>query len=228
MIEMVVVILILGIFVFPVHISAGCMGLYTTWFIFRCYETFKNQPLKGKRVLSLIQLAFFINFITSLILGALLAFLVYAFIFEFFYLFLFNLVFCFLISIRWFDFSYRLFQRLVIGPFEKGFNENKFFVICKGLKNNSSFELSPVFTDAGFITLGDNYINFDGTFIKKNFSSKKFFKIEKKSFEIIKIYTHAKFTKEPDIILISLKDQFYPFRSRENRDIIFQHLLSNL
>ena len=107
MVELTLIILILAFFTFPIYASAGCMGLYTTWIFSRSYESFKNQPLEGKRVLYIAWVAFFINFIMSLILALILASMVYILIFDYFYLFLFNIIFCFLISIRWFDFSFK-------------------------------------------------------------------------------------------------------------------------
>lgn len=224
MLELAVVIIILGIFAFPVHASAGCLGLYTTWFLFRCYESFKNQPLVGKRVLSIARTAFFINFITSVVLSVILALLVYVFIFDFFYLFIFNFIFCFLISIRWFDFSYRLFQRLIIRNPENNKTENKFFVICQGFKENPGLGTSPTFTDAGYLTLENNRADFEGTFFKKSFNSKTIHQIDKKSFEKIKIYTIPTNIQEPQVFIISFKDQFYPFRSRGDRDSVISRL----
>jgi len=227
MIELAVVIVILGIFAFPIPASAVCLGLYTTWFSYRCYEAFKNQPLEGKKILSTARIAFFINFITSVVLSVFLALLIYVFIFDFFYLFLFNFIFCFLISIRWFDFSFRLFQRMTTGNVETNKTENKFFVIIQGFKDNSGIVMSPAFTDAGFLTVKKNKAEFEGTFFKNSFTSKTINQIDKKSFEKIKIHTYSQATKDPTIYLITLKDHFYPFRSRDNRDIIFNSLLNN-
>jgi len=227
MIELAILILILALFVFPLYTSAGCLGLYTTWLLFKSYESFKNQPLEGKKVLSALRTSFIINFFASLILGAQLAWLIYFFIYDLFHLFIFNFIFCFLISIRWFDFSYRYFQQLIIGRFEKKTTANIFFVTCKGFKKNPSFGMSPTFTDAGFLKLGNNHAVFAGVFFTKTFRLENILHIEKKSSEKIKIYTHPTDTRQPHIFLVSLREQFYPFRSRVDRDRLFKFLSSD-
>lgn len=228
MIELALVFFILAGFVFPVPMSAGCLGLYTTWFLFRSYESFKNQPLKGKKILSATQFVFFLNFLASIALSALLASLVYIFIFDFFYLFLFNFIFCFLISIRWFDFSFKLLQKVALANLEINTDKKGFFVVCKGFKSESNLSVSPVFTDAGFMTLGENQVTFKGTFINKIFNFKNISNIEKTSLENLKISTNPSSNNEPHFFLISLKEQFYPFRSRENRDKIYKFISSSL
>jgi hypothetical protein len=227
MIELAILILILALFVFPLYTSAGCLGLYTTWLLFKNYESFKNQPLEGKKVLSALRTSFIINFFASLILGAQLAWLIYFFIYDLFYLFIFNFIFCFLISIRWFDYSYRYFQQLIIGHFKEKTTVDTFFVICKGFREKSSFGISPVFTDAGLLKLDNNHAVFEGGFFTKTFKFENILHIEKKSFEKIKIYTHSTETKEPHMFLVSLREQFYPFRSRADRDRIFKILSSD-
>jgi len=226
MIELAILILILALFVFPLYTSAGCLGLYTTWLLFKNYESFKNQPLEGKKVLSAIRTSFLINFIASLILGAQLAWGIYFFIYDLFHLFIFNFIFCFLISLRWFDFSYKYFQQLIIGRFTEKTTADTFFVICRGFKENSSFGMSPVFTDAGVLKLENNHAVFKGVFFTKTFKPGNILHIEKKSSEKIKIYTHPTGTQQPHIFLVSLREQFYPFRSRVDRDKLFKILSS--
>jgi hypothetical protein len=227
MIEFAVLILIFAFFIFPLYTSAGCLGLYTTWFIYEGYESFKNQPLEGKKVLSAIRTSFLINFIASLILGAQLAWVIFFFIYDLFHLFVFNFIFCFSISLRWFDFSYRYFQQLIIGRFTEKTNADTFFVTCKGLKENSRFGMSPAFTDAGFLKLENNNAVFEGVFFTKTFRSGNILHIEKKSSEKIKIYTHPTDTQQPHIFLVSLREQFYPFRSRVDRDKLYKILSSD-
>jgi hypothetical protein len=70
MIELAILILILALFIFPLYTSAVCLGLHTIWLLYKNYESFKNQSLEGKKVLSALRTSFFINIITSLILGA--------------------------------------------------------------------------------------------------------------------------------------------------------------
>jgi len=227
MIELAILILIIGFFIFPLYTSAGCLGLFTTCFLYKSYESFKNQPLEGRKVLSAIRTSFLINFLASLILGAQLAWLIYFFIYDLFHLFIFNFIFCFLISIRWFDFSYRYFQQLIIGIYKEKTNTDTFFVVCKGFNKESSLGMSPAFTDAGFLKLEYDRAVFEGVFFNKTFRSENILRIEKKSFEKIKIYTHPANSKHTCIFLISLREQFYPFRSRADRDTLLKFLTSN-
>lgn len=224
MIEFAIVFLILAFFIFPLYTSAGCLGLFTTWFLFKNYESFKNQPLQGRKVLSSLRTAFIVNFLGSLILGWQFAWLISFFIYDYFYLFAFNFIFCFLISIRWFDFSRRYFQELIIGHFEKKTVANTFFVVCQGFKEASGSAEIPAFTDAGFLKLEEGQAIFDGTFFNINFSSKNIVQIEKKSSEKIKIYIRPIGNNQSHVFLISLRDQFYPFRSSGNRDKIIKSL----
>jgi hypothetical protein len=227
MIELAILILILVFFTFPLYTSAGCLGLYTTWFLYEGYESFKNQPLEGKKVLSAIRISFLINFIASLILGAQLAWVIFFFIYDLFHLFIFNFIFCFLISLRWFDFSYRYFQQLIIGRFTEKTTADTFFVTCKGFKKISSFGISPAFTDAGFLKLENNHVAFEGVFFSKTFRPGNILHVEKKSSEKIKVYMHPTGTNQPHIFLVSLREQFYPFRSRVDRDKLFKILSSD-
>ncbi|MEK9629898.1 MAG: hypothetical protein VW455_12875 [Nitrospinota bacterium] len=228
MIELGIVILILAAFSFPVYISAGCLGLYTTWFMLSCYESLKNQPLEGKKVLYSTLFAFLINLVISLGLSFTLAFLIFYIIFDYYYLFIFNLLFCFFISIRWFNFSYKIFQWMVGGRTNNTPDSNKFFAICKGLKKNSGLRLTPAFTDAGFIKKEGDQLSFNGTFYNSIFRSKNILSLEKKSSEKIRIHTQSNFPDEPSEFLIILKNQFYPFRSRKDRDMLFDFLSSKL
>ncbi len=227
MIELAILILIIGFFIFPLYTSAGCLGLFTACFLYKSYESFKNQPLKGRKVLSAIRTSFLINFVASLILGAQLAWLIYFFIYDLFQLFIFNFIFCFLISIRWFDFSYKYFQQLIIGIYKEKTTANTFFVICKGFNKQSNLGISPAFTDAGFLKLENDRAVFEGIFFNNIFRSENILRIEKQSFDKIKIYTNSTDSKQPHIFLISLREQFYPFRSRPDRDRLLKLLSSN-
>ena len=213
MIELAILTLILALFVIPHYTSAGCLGLYNTQFLYKSYETFKNQPLEERKVLSAIRISFLINFIASLILGAQLAWLIYFFIYDLLHLFIFNFIFCFLISIRWFDFSYRYFQELIIGHFEKKTTANIFFITCKVFKENTSFGVSLVFIDAGFFKLENNHAIFKGVFLTKIVRPKNILHIVKKSSEKIIIYTHATDTKQPHIFQFLFESSFIRFKA---------------
>ena len=103
--ELAIIILILALFIFPLYTSAGCLGLYTIWLLYKNYESFKKPILRRKKFLSTLRTSFFINIIASLILGAQLTWLVYFFIYDFFiysFLILFSNLYplvCFLLSV---------------------------------------------------------------------------------------------------------------------------------
>ena len=105
MTELAIIILILALFIFPLYTSAGCLGLYTIWLLYKNNESFKKPILRRKKVLSTLRTSFFINIIASLILGAQLTWLVYFFIYDFFiysFLILFSNLYplvCFLLSV---------------------------------------------------------------------------------------------------------------------------------
>mgnify|MGYP006438515027 FL=1 len=86
--------------------------------------------------------------------------------------------------------------------------------------------MSPIFTDAGFLKLENDHAVFNGVFFTKTFRAENILHIEKKSSEKIKIYTHPTGTQQPHIFLVSLREQFYPFRSRVDRDKLFKILSS--
>jgi len=115
---------------------------------------------------------------------------------------------------------------LIIRRFTKKTTTDTFFIICKGFKESSSFGMSPAFIDAGFLKLENNHVAFDGVFFTKTFRPENILRIEKKSSEKIKIYTHPTGTQQPHIFLVSLREQFYPFRSRVDRDKLFKILSS--
>lgn len=86
--------------------------------------------------------------------------------------------------------------------------------------------MSPVFIDAGVLKLENNDAVFEGVFFTKTFRLGNILHIEKKSSEKIKIYTHPTGTSQPHIFLVFLREQFYPFRSRVDRDKLFEILSS--
>ncbi len=66
---------------------------------------------------------------------------------------------------------------------------------------------------------------FDGVFYKQRFSSQNTIQVEKKSLDRIKIVLKNDQDSKPDICIISFREQFYPFKSREKRDTLYQNIM---
>ena len=226
MIELASVLFILLLFVFPLPVLAASLGLFTTWNLYKKYETFKTQPVEGKRNLLLGAAFFLINFICSISLGTALSFAVYYFIIDSFYLFIFNFLFCSTISLRWFDFTHNLYRLFIYKLKPKDVFPNFYFVICQGYRENNGFGLKPVYTDSGALCIEGNQLVFKGVFRDETFKPENIIQVEKKSSEKIKIRTQQSEIKNTEVFLLTLKEKFYPFKSRQDRDDIFNNLIS--
>jgi len=227
MIELTAVLIIILLFVFPLPALAVSLGLFTTWSLYGKYESFNNQPAEGKKNLILSMVLFLINIFCSIILGVTLALGVYYFIYDNFYLLIFNFVFCSAISLRWFDFTYNLYRHFISKLKPTDTSAQSHFVVCQGFREreHGGFGLIPVYTDAGTLELENNKIVFKGVFREETFSPSKIIHVEKKSSEKIKILSKQNKLTNADRFLITLKDQFYPFKSRPDRDKIFKQMM---
>ena len=227
MIELTAVLIIILLFVFPLPALAVSLGLFTTWSLYGKYESFNNQPAEGKKNLILSMVLFLINIFCSIILGVTLALGVYYFIYDNFYLLIFNFVFCSAISLRWFDFTYNLYQHFIFKLKPTDTSAQSHFVVCQGFREreHGGFGLIPVYTDAGTLELENNKIVFKGVFREETFSPSNIIHVEKKSSEKIKILSKQNKLTNADRFLITLKDQFYPFKSRPDRDKIFKQMM---
>jgi hypothetical protein len=227
MIELTAVLIIILLFVFPLPALAVSLGLFTTWSLYGKYESFNNQPAEGKKNLILSMVLFLINIFCSIILGVTLALGVYYFIYDNFYLLIFNFVFCSAISLRWFDFKYNLYRHFIFKLKPTDTSAQSHFVVCQGFREreHGGFGLIPVYTDAGTLELENNKIVFKGVFREETFSPSKIIHVEKKSSEKIKILSKQNKLTNADRFLITLKDQFYPFKSRPDRDKIFKQMM---
>ena len=227
MIELTAVLIIILLFVFPLPALAVSLGLFTTWSLYGKYESFNNQPAEGKKNLILSMVLFLINIFCSIILGVTLALGVYYFIYDNFYLLIFNFVFCSAISLRWFDFTYNLYRHFIFKLKPTDASAQSHFVVCQGFREreHGGFGLIPVYTDAGTLELENNKIVFKGVFREETFSPSKIIHLEKKSSEKIKILSKQNKLTNADRFLITLKDQFYPFKSRPDRDKIFKQMM---
>jgi len=223
MIELASVLLILLLFVFPLPVFAASLGLLTTRIIYKKYESFKAQPAEGKKIMFMGAVLFLINFICSVVLGAALAFMVQFFIFDNFYLFIFNFLFCSAISLRWFDFTHHLYRLFIFRLKPRMAFTPSHFVICRGFRERDGLVgLAPVYTDAGILELKENRLVFKGVFREETISN--IIRAEKKSSDKIKIFTEQSNPQIAEIFLITLKEKFYPFKSRQDRDNIFKQL----
>jgi len=227
MIELTAVLIIILLFVFPLPALAVSLGLFTTWSLYGKYESFNNQPAEGKKNLILSMVLFLINIFCSIILGVTLALGVYYFIYDNFYLLIFNFVFCSAISLRWFDFTYNLYRHFIFKLKPTDTSAQSHFVVCQGFREreHGGFGLIPVYTDAGTLELENNKIVFKGVFREETFSPSNIIHVEKKSSEKIKILSKQNKVTNADRFLITLKDQFYPFKSRPDRDKIFKQMM---
>jgi len=223
MLEFLFILYILVLFIFPILGVAIALGASTSYFLYRKNLLWKNQPDPGKKIVILEFIIGAANIIISLALGAALAFTVHLLIFENIYLFSFNFIFCSGVSLRWFNFLHRL-NRYFISKYlhpdvEAGGNDP--FAILIGLRASTGWGrgMTPVFLDSGTLQWQDQQVRFDGVFTNLVFKKASLISAEKVSAEKIKIIPAPKNrVHQAESYLLALKDQFYPFRSRELRD----------
>lgn len=227
MIELASVLFIILLFIFPLPALATSLGLFTAWNLYRKWESFNIQPMEGKKCLALGMALFLVNFICSILLATVLAFVVYSSIYENFYLLIFNFIFCFAISLRWFDFTYNIYRIFInkLNPYINKASAN--FVVCQGFRerDHGGFGLAPVYTDAGAIEIEEHKISFKGVFSEENITTANILHAEKRSSDKIKVLLRPRNLYSASVLLITLKERFYPFKSRSSRDNIHKHLL---
>jgi hypothetical protein len=228
MIELTSVLFILLLFVFPLPVFAASLGLFTTWNLYKKYSSFKAQPTEGKKNLILSAVLFLINFICSIFLGVTLSFAVHYFIFDNIYLFIFNFLFCSTISLRWFDFTHNIYRLFIFKLKPKDTSIKSHFAICQGFRGRDGFGLTPVYTDAGTLRLEGNQLVFKGVFREEKFAPTNITHIEKKSSEKLRIFSKSNNFNNIEVFLITLKEKFYPFKSRQDRDHIFEKLSAQI
>ncbi len=229
MFETLLIAYILLLFVFPLPALAILLGLSTVWGLHRKYQLMEQQPHAGRYILRLNAITSVLNFLASFALGLTIAGAVNAVIFDFLYLFIFNFLFCFLISLRWFDFTHRIYRRCILKqkPSLETIPGEKIFVTLTGMRESSGFGpgLAPAFVDAGYLRVHHAELVFDGLFSCRAFNESNIARIEKKSSDKIRIDSNEpSSTPFAPTCLIALKDQFYPFKSRSARDDILRSL----
>ena len=244
MLETLIVLYILLAFIFPFHSLVISLGAGTAWLIYRGNFLLKNQPLKGKPIIWISLLATAVNFFMSALVGVGMASLVYFFILGNYYLFLFNFLFCAAISLRWFDFAYKLYQaqilKLIKSPpasaaFFEADDENvtsqPLFAVCMGLSKKTGLGggMVPMFIDSGYLYVKEGKLFFDGIFFRHLFDANSVMDAEKVSSEKIRIFANpGEKPFKADAFLLILRRRFYPFKSRASRDKIFNVLSASL
>lgn len=231
MLEILLTLYILFAFIFPLPVFAASLVAWGAYLAHRICMMYRWQPGKGKKVFWLLLSASMVNVMLSLLLGVGLAFLVRLLFLDNDLLFSFNLIFCSLISLRWFNFTHLIFQYFTLKLKDRGFStqakKNSVFVVFFGLRQGTGINrgMIPLFTDAGFVELRGGAIHFQGVFSKQVFLPGEKFKAEKKSAEKINIlFTGKRQSSHFDGFQIVLRDQFYPFRSRDMRDRLVETL----
>jgi hypothetical protein len=228
MLELTFIIYFLLIFVFPIELAAITLGLVTTWKCYQQIQLCNHQPPEGKKVLLLKAITTACNLILGIIVSLAMAFMIHNLIFTHWILFAFNFVFSLIISLRWFDFTHLITRHYII-KFGAHFDKESWaFVEIIGLKTRSGrwSGFTPVFMDAGGLRWQNSELIFDGVFYKQKFSSQNSIQVEKKSLDQIKISLKYKQGSKPDICIISIREKFYPFKSREKRDTLYQDIMN--
>ncbi len=241
MLETLIVLYILLAFIFPFHSLALTLGVGITWLIYQGNLLLLNQPLKGKPIIWFSLMATAVNFFMSMVVGAAMASLVYFIILGNFYLFLFNFSFCAIISLRWFDFAHKLYQTQVLklkkgssapatfirADSEEGVTPPPLFSVCMGLSKKTGVGggMVPIFIDSGYLYIKEDKLFFDGIFLQHLFDADTVLDVEKVSSEKIRIFPRpGEKPLDADAFLLILRRRFYPFKSRDSRDKIFEVL----
>ncbi|CAI2718079.1 hypothetical protein [Nitrospina watsonii] len=226
MIEFLFVLYILIAFIFPLPVLSATLGAGTCYLLFRKHYLWKHQPASARRLLAAYWTCHFLNFSLSLGLAVVMALFIHHLIFKNYFLFIFNFLFCFFISYRWFDYTHSLF-RLYLHKLRRNANTassaSGTLTLLIAFRPHSGLGLGmlPAFLDAGYLTLEENRIYFEGLLIQETWTPAHFSQLEKVSAEKLRL------TPQPEhrhggaaAYLLIVRDQFYPFRCRAVRDEI--------
>ena len=221
--------LILLFFIFPIPGLAISLGVWTCYLVYGKLLLLNRQPSRWKKIVWIYFLTRAADIILSFLMGAMLAFTVYFLIFDGLRLFVFNLIFCFLISFRWFDFTHVIYRRLVfkLQPISLPAPKNSAFCMLVGQRSGTGIGIGmkSVSLDSGYAYWSGRELIFDGVMARKVFSRNSVLSVEKISSEKIKITpTRQKSNEKSEVWTLIIRQQFYPFRTRELRDQWFQQL----
>ncbi|UCD11629.1 MAG: hypothetical protein JSU88_00610 [Nitrospinaceae bacterium] len=222
MLEFLFVLYLIFLFIFPMAGLAATLGLATTYKLYGTFQLFSGQPEGGRRLLYIDTLLAAVNFLCSIGLALLLALLVHLLIFPSSILFVFNFIFCAAISVRWFDFTHAAYRRfaMALKPQALAPTNGAAFVVCRGYRSGGLLGGLPAFLDAGLLHPGKSEMLFDGVFLHQALGPSTVAAAGKKSFEKIRLRL-KKPTPGPcpaEALTLTLKENFYPFRSREARN----------
>ena len=140
-----------------------------------------------------------------------------------------------LVFLIWFDFTHKMYRRCILKHKSslEDIPDEKFFVTLmgmkKGRKEGSEFGpgLAPSFVDAGYLRVCHAELVFEGLFSSRVFYGSTITRIEKKSSDKIRIDSDdPDATPFANTCMITLKDQFYSFKSRSTRDNIVRSISS--
>ena len=229
MLEIGITLIILLFFVFPIPGVAVCLGAWTCYLIYGKLLLLNRQPDRWKKIVWIYFLTGTANTILSLAIAFMIALTVYFLIFDSLRLFIFNFIFSFLISIRWFDFTHVIYRRLILKLPSISLPAPKDSVFCMLIGQRSGtgigVGMKSVSLDSGY-TYWDGYqLIFDGIMTRKAFARNSILTVEKVSSEKIKIVpTRQNLNEKAEAWVIVIRQQFYPFKTRELRDQWFQQL----
>ncbi len=229
MLEIGITLLILLFFIFPIPGLAVCLGAWTCYLIYGKLLLLNRQPPQWKKIVWIHFLTGAADTILSFVMAFMLALTVYFLIFDGLHLFIFNLIFCFLISFRWFDFTHGIYRRLVLKlqPLSLPAPKNSVFCMLIGQRSGTGLGIGmkAVSLDSGYTYWDGPQLIFDGVMARKAFSRKTVLTVETISSEKIKIVPARQNSNEKaEAWIIVIRQQFYPFKTRELRDQWFQQL----
>ena len=229
MLEIGLTLLILLFFIFPIPGAAVCLGAWTCYLIYGKILLLNRQPYRWKKIVWIHFLTRTADTISSFVIAFMIALFVYFLILDSVRLFIFNLIFCFLISIRWFDFTHVLYRRLILKlqPIPLPVPKDSVFCMLIGQRSGTGMGIGmkSVSLDSGYMYWDGHQLAFDGIMGRKVFSKNSISTVEKVSSEKIKIVPAQQILNEKaEAWVIILRQQFYPFRARELRDQWFQQL----
>lgn len=229
MLEIGITLLILLFFIFPIPGLAVCLGAWTSYLIYGKLHLLSRQPSRWKKIVWLHFATGIADTFLSFGMAFMLALTVYFLILDSLRLFIFNFIFCFLISFRWFDFTHVIYRRLILNlqPLSLPSPKNSVFCMLIGQRSGTGIGIGmrTVLLDSGYAFWKGDQLIFDGAMARKVFSKNLALTVEKISSEKIKIIPAQQNIKEKaEAWTIILRQQFYPFKSRELRDQWFQRL----
>lgn len=226
MLEFLLILYILLVFVYPLPMLGLALCLGIAYFPYREYQLLTQQPVEGRRIIWLYSVLQSTNWFLSFLLSLAMASGVHLIFVENRYLFLFNLIFSLAISVRWFNFTHKLFRHFISKWLGSSGGPAAVFAVCLGFRDNAGVGFgAPAFMDAGHLLSQGSRVTFSGLLFKHEFLPEEISQVERKSSEKIKVaFSAPPSPLRPDTLLIVLKDQFYPFKSRPVRDEVFRAL----